>query len=364
MYAVNFPGTTSDPDNISISEDTLKVLLWEGYGPDYFIKEFEEEIFRKYNRIITVKVTFVAGADYFYDPVRDKSVDLVSLSHHALKDARFGYIEKALIVPFDLEHIPNFQNIIPEFKTAEYHLYDGMVFGVPVANGPYGLGYNSDKISETPNSWEVLWDPNLVDDYSIGLHEYLYNVNITALVLGYPIESLGNYDLLNNPEFKAKLNNLALNAHTLWVGVDKPEDLIGHSAAACWGDSFSSLRLEGENWKMAQPKEGTMWWIDDFALTWSLADKPFLKIVAEEFVNKSLSSEFQIDHLIREVGIYPVITDIDDKLTQDEIDKIQSESSDVSGSHRILQSTYSIRDRNGLKMLWDEAMANRFEKRN
>jgi len=124
-----------------------------------------------------------------------------------------------------------------------------------------------------------------------------------------------------------------------------------------WGDSLSSLRRMGETWQMAEPIEGTMWWVDEYAISWSLAGNPFLKKVAEEWINKSLSSEFQIDHLVREVGIYPVVTNIADKLTEIEQKRVLTEINSTSFSDtRILQQTYSQRDRNGLKLMWDNAM--------
>ena len=108
---------------------------------------------------------------------------------------------------------------------------------------------------------------------------------------------------------------------------------------------------------MAGPKEGTLWWIDDYAFTWALAKKPFLKRVAEEWINEVLSREFQVNHLVREVGIYPVTTNITDLLTSEEQKRIQvSAMPGAFMKKRILQQTHSRRDRNGLRLLWKEAM--------
>ncbi len=108
---------------------------------------------------------------------------------------------------------------------------------------------------------------------------------------------------------------------------------------------------------MADPAEGTMWWIDEYAFTWALAEKPFLKKVAEEWINKSLSPEFQVDHLVREVGIFPVVTNIADRLTNKEKKRVLIGGAPGAFTDKhILQHTYSLRDRNGLKLMWDEAM--------
>jgi len=112
----------------------------------------------------------------------------------------------------------------------------------------------------------------------------------------------------------------------------------------------------GETWKMATPVEGTMWWVDVYAITWALSDKPFLKKIAEEWINKSLSPDFQINHLIREVGIFPVISNISNKLTEKEILRILKPQSEDLPNNRIFQRIYSQRDRNGLRLLWKKAM--------
>ncbi len=173
-------------------------------------------------------------------------------------------------------------------------------------------------------SWKTFWDPAYKNKYVIGAHEYIYNANIIVMALGYSRELISSFDALNNREFREKLRQLAVHAHSLLIRADKPDELIGMSLATSWGDSLSSLKRKGEIWKMADPIEGIIRWIDEYAMTGALSDNPFLKKVAEEWINKSLSPKFQIDHLVREVGIYPVVTNIEDKLTGQKKERIQT----------------------------------------
>ncbi len=345
------------PVSACAEENVLRLLIWEGYAPEEYVRKFEKETEEKYGKKVKLDILLAESTDDFYDTIRNKRVDVATLSHYTMKDERFNFIAKGLLLPFDLENIPNHAHVVPDIKMADYHVTDGKVYGVPVANGPYGLAYNTGMIEHAPKSWKILWDPAYKDKYAIGAQEYLYNVNITAMAMGYQRESISSYAALNNNEVKEKLRQLAVNAHALWVGVDQPEDLLGMSFATSWGDSFSSLRRQGEIWKMAEPVEGTMWWIDEYALTWALAEKPFLKKVAEEWINRSLSPVFQVEHIVREVGNFPVVTNISDMLTDEEKEKVQiaSKPGDFAGKP-ILQRTYSKRDRNGLKLLWTEAM--------
>ncbi len=339
------------------NENNLRLLVWEGYTPKEYVQEFEKEIEAAYGRRVKVDISYAESSDDFFDAIRSNKVDIVTISHHTIKDARFNFIVKKLILPFTLKNIPNHTNVIPDLKMADYHVSNGEVYGIPVANGPYGLAYNTAVFKQAPKSWKIFWNLSYKNKYVIGAHEYLYNINITALAQGYPKSSISSFDILNNKEFKEKLKQLIVNAHSLWVGVDKPEDLLGMSFATSWGDSLSSLKRRGEIWKMAEPEEGTMWWIDEYALTHALAKKPFIKKVAEAWINKSLSPEFQVDHLVREVGIYPVVTNITDKLTTNEKNWIKiNNMPGAFTDKRILQTTYSQRNRNGLKLLWDKAM--------
>ncbi len=355
--AIFFTGLCFFPGPVQGRENILRLLLWEGYAPQEYVEKFEQEIEKKYGRKVKLAISYGASPDDFYGPIRDKSADLVTISHHMIKDERFNYIKKKLILPFNLQNIPNYTHVIPALKLADYHVSNGKIYGIPLANGPYGLAYNTGALKATPQSWKIFWDPAFKNKYVIGEYEYIYNVNITALVLGYPRAAISSYDALNNGKFKAKLRQLAVNANSLWGGVDKPDDLAGMSFATSWGDSLSSLKRRGEIWKMAEPVEGTLWWVDEYVMTGALADQPFLKKVAEEWIDMSLSVNFQVDHLIREVNIFPVIINISDELTAEEKERVLGDTHGDFRDKHILQTTYSQRDRNGLKVLWNEALS-------
>lgn len=350
--------TSSHPENFNENgELVLRLLVWDGYEPKKYVDKFEKYIETKYGKSVKMEFVYIKSDDDFYDAIRDKSVGLVSMSHYMIKDERFNFIDKKLILPFNPENIPNFKNVIPELQRADYHVSDEKIYGVPIASGPYGLAYNTSKVKAPPNSWGVFWQPQYKGKYALSSHEYIYNINVTALAMGYPGKSIGSYEALNNKEFKDRLRQLALNAGSFWSGVEKAENLFGKSIAMVWGDSFSSLARMGETWKMADPKEGTMWWVDEYVMTWAISDKPFLKKVSEEWVNQSLSIDFQVNHIFRELHSYPVVMNISDKVTDEEKEFLGINGTPLKFSQkRIMQRTYTERDRNGLRELWNQAM--------
>jgi len=337
-------------------EEILRLLVWEGHAPKQHVEEFQKQIEAKYGRKVKLKIAYVIGSDDFYDSVRNKSTDMIMMTHHHFKDERFNYIQNKLVLPLDLKNIPNFKHVIPSLQKAKHLCSNGKVYASPVSQGPYGLAYNTALLKDEPQSWGILWDPRFKGKYVIGVNEYIYNANITALALGYPREFITNYDVLNNREFKEKLRQLAANAHSFWIGVDKVDDLAGRTLATSWGDSMGPLKKRGELWKIAEPAEGMPCWIDNYAITWTLANKPFLKKVAEEYINELLSTDYQVEHIMRSMSLTPIITNIGDLLTSEEKKRIRIGVPNFFNKNRILEPTYSKRDRNGLKILWNEAM--------
>lgn len=100
--------------------------------------------------------------------------------------------------------------------------------------------------------------------------------------------------------------------------------------------------------------EGVFAWVDCCAVTWTLKDDPFLKKVAEEWINYLLAPDYQVNTVLREFSLPPVTTNIDELLTEEEM-------LEMAQLNEIVENVYylpslSERDRNGFRLLWDEAM--------
>jgi len=337
-------------------ENVLRLLVWEGYTPEAYIHQFEKEIQSKYGIPLKMEISYALTDNDFFNLVRDKKVDLITVGHYSIKDRQFKYVPRGIILPFNLKNIPNYTGLLPDFMNADYDTINGKIYGIPVANGPYGLAYNTKVFRQAPQSWKIFWDPAYKSKYVIGRDEYIYNIGITAMVMGYSRDMITSFDALNNPEFRRKLRQLAVNAGSFWVGIDKPEDLLGMDLAMAWGDSLKPLKSMKQDWKMANPVEGTMWWLDEYAITWALAGKPLLKKIAEAWVNKSLSSDFQRNHIIGELGAYPVVTHIKKPPRKNKNAPEINHSTDLFHGKKILQHSYSPRNMNGLKLMWENAL--------
>ncbi len=182
------------------------------------------------------------------------------------------------------------------------------------------------------------------------------NIYLSALAMGYEKTALGDFDRLNNKAFKVKLAALLGNAKSLWIGVDTANDLLQNKLASSWGFSLPELKRRGEIWKWADPKEGVPGWIDNHVLSQELANKPKLKRIAEEWINFTISSEFQTSVLVEALS-----TNLVNMMTVETASKIQKQGFYAKSLNEpealiVLMPELDRRTRNGIDNLWNEAL--------
>lgn len=336
-------------------EETLRMLIWEGYAPEELRTKFIKLIKEKYSIDLKLEVKYVNGNDDFFPALKAGDADIFSPSHPVLKDKRWKFIRLKLALPLNLDNIPNYKNILPSLQKADYCTDGGKVYAVPHVRGPYGLAYNTERITEAPASWNILWDPQFKGKYTLGKDAYIHNVTLTALANGVSKDKIYDYRTVNTPEIQGKLASLATNSAPMWEGVDDADSLKGLSLAVVWGFSLPALQQIGETWKIAEPSEGTTGWVDNFALSHTLDNKPELKKVAEEWLNFVLSDEYQA-YDVRGLACGPVTTTVKAILTPEEIAQFHLEDPSHFDSNRILWAILDKKDRKGLKRLWDNAL--------
>ncbi|MCG8616487.1 MAG: extracellular solute-binding protein [Desulfobacterales bacterium] len=348
------------PVKIGAAENvTLRMLVWEGYTPDELCDAFKQLMAKEHNVNLTLDIKYVASNDDFFKALRDGNTDIVAPSHNVPKDKRWHLIKNGLVLPLNLDNIPNYKNILPALQKAEYCTSNGEVFAVPHVMGPYGLAYNTTIIPTPPDSWNVFWDEKYAGKYSIGMNQYEHNVSLAALAMGLPKDKI--YDiktLMSTPGLKEKLAQLAVNAGAMWQGVDDPDTLKGKSFAAVWGFSLPQLKQMGEEWRIAEPKEGTTGWVDNFMISHTLKDKPKERQIAEAWLNFVLGDEYQV-YDVRGLACSPVTTTVTHKLTPEEISMLHLDDPEHFEKNRILWEVLDQRQRNGIRMLWNKALSQR-----
>lgn len=69
------------------------------------------------------------------------------------------YAEVGIAAPIDLDRVPNYANLFPEFQGMPMLEFDGQVWGTPYTWGTVSLMYNPALVEETPTSWMDMMDP-------------------------------------------------------------------------------------------------------------------------------------------------------------------------------------------------------------
>ena len=344
------------PDHVHAEkQQILRLLVWEGYAPETQREKFRQFISEKYAIDVILEVNYIVDAEDGFAALRLKKADIVSPAHNRINDKRFKMIDLGLLLPLNLDNLSNYQNLNPSFKQLTHLVKDGVHYGLPFAWGPYGLVYNTEVFDSAPQSWNVLWDPQYKGQFSIADYGEI-NIYLTALAMGYDKKVLGDFDHLNNRAFKAKLAKLLGNSGALWVGVDTADDLHKKKLASSWGFSLPELKKRGEIWKWAYPKEGVPGWIDNHVISQGLANKPELKRIAEEWINFTISSEFQTSVLVQALSTNPVNLMTFATASDAQKKGFYASSLNDLDAFIVLMPELDRRTRNGIDNLWNEAL--------
>lgn len=146
------------------------------------------------------------------------------------------------------------------------------------------------------------------------------------------------------------------NAKSLWVGVDTADDLQQKKVASSWGFSLPELKRRGEIWKWAYPKEGVPGWIDNHVISQALANKPQLKRIAEEWINFTISSEFQTSVLVEALSTNPVNMVTFETASELQKQGFYARSLIDPEAVIVLMPELDRRSRNGIDSLWNKAL--------
>lgn len=263
----------------------LRIMAWEGYADDDWVKEFEKVTGAD------VSVVFIGTDDEIWAKMKGsegKDFDLFAVNTAQLQ----RYIDAGLTTPIDLSNVPNQREILPRFRDLSKVsgvMRDGEVHAIPYAFDSIGLIYDIDKVKPAPTSMDVLWDPKYkgkVLAYDNGEH----NFSFTALTLGAedPFHlTPGQLD-----EIKDKLIDLKRNVLSFYTTADEALQIYqSNDVALIWANygqqQVKAMEKAGANVAYVNPKEGALAWLDTWALTSGVREKE----LAEEWINFVLQKE-------------------------------------------------------------------------
>lgn len=295
----------------------IVVFNWSDYMSPKVLKDFEREYGVKCetayydgNEELTSKLKAgVTGYDVIFPT--DMWVSVLSKS--------------GLLQPLDMSLIPNFKYVTqPVMRKPPFDPEtDGKKYSVPYMFGTTGLGVRLDKVAETVDSWNILWDEKYKEQISM-LNASRETLGVALMRAGYSVNTTdqGQLDEATNALIEQKPLVLLYDSAN-----DRRSMLTGVPLVHCWdGDAALALRSPGmsvEKLGYVLPKEGHITWADGVAIP-ATAPSPY---AAHLFLNFLLDPKNAAE-CANYIGYQPVVTEAAQYIT-DPIQKSMRPSDEI-----------------------------------
>lgn len=272
------------------TEESLSLLVWEGYSDDSFVRAFEESHHCK------VVASFMGSSDELVAKLRGGSAsnyDVISPS----SDVAASIVKAGLAAPLDLSKIPSYSQLSSRLRELPLVKNNGQTFGVPFVWGPNPILYDTTAFAQPPDSWRVFWDPKYKG--KVSLWDELSSVYMAAQVLGYDKPDPNQLYNLNDAQLEAvkkKLIELKPNVRKYWsTGGDLTNLFQNHEVILAMGWPLMTNQLRALHFPIGEviPKENTTGWIDHLMITAASSHKElateFLEYMVEAQTQKKVS---------------------------------------------------------------------------
>jgi putative spermidine/putrescine transport system substrate-binding protein len=249
-------------DALGDTESELNILAWSGFVEPAWTDQFTADTGCTVNRKI------FATSDEAVQLMRTGEYDLVSASG----DASLRLIVDGNVQPLNTELIPNFSDDIVEgMKGQLYDTLNGNVYGIPIGRGANILQYNSDEVTDEPNSWSVVWESDSPYAGKIAAYDSPIYIADAAIYLMATQPDLGiqNPYALDEDQLAAATDLLKQQngmVSEYWNPATNITSFTGGNSTV--GTSWEVLRKAtgDEKFKSVLPEEGSTGWSDAWML--------------------------------------------------------------------------------------------------
>jgi len=262
------------------SSEVLNIYNVGDYIDESLIKKFEEE-----TGIKVVYETYDTN-EIMYQKIKSggSKYDLIVPSDYMIEKMK----NEGLIQKINHDNIPNYKNIDESFKKPSYD--ENNEYSVPYFWGTFGILYNKNMVSDTVDSWDILWNEKYSGEILM-LDSVRDTMAIALMKLGYSLNSVNEKEL---DEAKAELitQRPLVRAYVNDEGKDR---LLGEEAAMgiIYSGDAVTLMAQNENLAYAIPKTGTNKWVDGLCIPTDAENKDY----AEQFINFMLDPENAVQNI-------------------------------------------------------------------
>lgn len=271
-------------------EESLSLLVWEGYADASFVRAFEESHHCK------IVASYMGTSDELVAKLRGGSAsnyDVISPS----SDVATSIVKAGLAAPLDLSKIPSYSQLSQKLRDLPLVKNNGQIYGVPFIWGPNPILYDTTAFAQPPDSWNMFWDPKYKG--KISLWDELSSVYMAAQVLGYDRPDPNHIYNLTDDELAAvrkKLIELKPNIRKYWsTGGELTNLFQNHEIILAMGWPLMTNQLRALKFPIGEviPRENTTGWIDHLMITAASSRKElatdFLEYMIEAQTQKKVS---------------------------------------------------------------------------
>jgi putative spermidine/putrescine transport system substrate-binding protein len=268
-------GGSSDEalQKVGKGEGEVSLISWAGYVEPEWSKPFEQKTGCKVNN------KEAGTSDEMVELMKTGQYDGVSASGNAT--ARL--VAAGLVGPVNTDLVPNYKTVFADLKDQPYNTFEGVNYGIPHGRGANLLMWNGSDVKPAPDSWDVMFDPEVASKYKgkISVYDESSYIADAAMYLKYHQPDLGieNPYELNEDQFSAAIDLLKeqqANVGEYWSEAAKQISAFAGGdvqVGTTWQYQYFALKEEGVPVQASPasqgflPKEGATGWSD----TWMLA---------------------------------------------------------------------------------------------
>jgi spermidine/putrescine-binding protein len=276
-------------------EDSLSLLVWEGYADPSFTGPFEQAHHCK------IVASYMGSSDELVAKLRGGSAanyDVISPS----SDVATSIVRAGLAAPLDLSKFPAYGELSSRLRDSPLVKANGQIYGVPFVWGPNPLLYDTTAFRQPPESWSIFWDPKYRG--KIALWDELSSIYMTAQILGFDKPDPNQLYNLSDEQLEAvkkKLIGLKPNIRKYWsTGGELTNLFQNHEVIAAMGWPLMTNQLRKLNFPIGEtiPKESTTGWIDHLMITVASSHQELAQAFLEYMI------EAQTQKLVSDVTHY------------------------------------------------------------
>ena len=252
------------------NSNVLYVYNWGDYIDPELLTKFKEETG------IDVKYDVYDTNEIMYQKLNSGNVsyDIVIPSDYMIEKMK----NEDMLAKIDYNNIPNYKYIGEEFRNLAYDPTNE--YSVPYMWGTVGIIYNTKKVKEKVDSWDILWDPKYKDQV-IMPDSVRDAMAVAEKKLGY---SLNTENLDQIEKAKEQLMTQKKDGLILAYMVDQVKDAMvveEASLAVAWSGDAVTMIERNPDLAYVIPKEGSNKWFDAIAIPKNAKHKEN----AEKFIN-------------------------------------------------------------------------------